>query len=297
MRRKTGAPTFSEAVESTIKLHEGSWSDPRTAAAWRGSLTRYAASLADRPIDTITTADLLSIVKPIWTAKPVLSRNLLQRLRAVMQWAIAAGHRTDDPTAAVKAGLPKKNGNGIRHQPSVHHAALGEVLEQIKTADANEAAKLCLRLQALTASRPSEARLMQWAELDLEAATWTIPAERTKMRRELRIPLSRQAVAVLDKAHKLPSFGSDRVFPGRSGKPMGDATLSGVYRGLGIPAVPHGARSSFRCWAAEHSDMPRELAEHALGHVVGSAAERAYQRSDLFDKRRELMQAWADYLG
>ena len=297
LRRKTGAPTFSEAVESTIRLHEGAWTDSRTAASWRGSLRRYAGHLWERPIDGITSGDLLGVLRPIWTEKPTLSKNLLQRLRAVMFWAIAAGHRSDDPTAAVKAGLPKKNGNGVKHQPSVHYSALGMVLRQIEAADANESAKLCLVFQALTATRPSEARLMTWAEVDRESATWIIPAARTKMRRELRIPLSRQALDVLDKARELPSYGSDLVFPGRGGRPMGDATLSGIFRGLGVQAVPHGARSSFRCWAAEHSDMPRELAEHALGHVVGSAAERAYQRSDLFEQRRELMQRWADYLG
>ena len=208
---------------------------------------------------------------------------------------IAEGHRPDDPTVGVTAALPKQRA-AVEHRAAVPFDKVGAALAKIAASDLPKAARLSVVFQTLTASRPSEARLATWGEVDLQAAVWTIPAERAKMRRPHRVPLSDQAIAVLESARK--AFGGEGlVFPGRKGAALSAATAPRVFKSLRLPGTAHGMRASFRMWAAERSTAPREVCEFALGHVVGSAAEQAYQRSDLFDKRRELMEAWSDYLG
>lgn len=291
------APLFRDCAEATILAYSPTWTNPRIADQWRSCLKTYAGPLMAKRCNDITPRDILRVVSPVWVSMPTTGGKLLQRLRTVFDRCVVDGHRPDNPAQAVKAALPKRNGV-VEHQRSLPFADLGAALARIAASDAPWAVRLCARFQALTATRPSEARLMTWAEVDGD--TLTVPASRSKTRRALRLPLSRQALAVLAEAKALGT-GSGLVFPGgkdcRSVKPFADATLSALYRRLDIAAVPHGARSSFRMWAAELSDAPREVCEFALGHVVGSAAEQAYQRSDLFDRRRSLMQAWADYLG
>ena len=289
-------PTFGECAEATIRAYEPTWTNPRIADQWRSCLKRYAGPLLSRRCDAIVPRDVLSVVSPVWVEKPTTGGKLLQRLRTVFERCVVEGHRPDNPAQAVKAALPKRNGV-VEHQRSLPFAEFGAALAKIAASDAPWAVRLCAQFQALTAVRPSEARLMTWGEVDGD--TWTVPAERSKTRRALRVPLSRQALAILAEARALGS-ADGLIFPGgkdcRSKNPFADATLSALYRRLDIRAVPHGARSSFRMWAAEKSDAPREVCEFSLGHVLGSAAERSYQRSDLFDRRRELMAAWAEYV-
>ena len=147
----------------------------------------------------------------------------------------------------------------------------------------------------LTATRSNEVRLATWAEINEDTATWTIPASRMKGGREHRIPLSRQAMNVLNQAKELAD-GTRLVFPSVTGKPLTDNTISKLLREHHIAGTPHGQRSAFRDWAAECTDVPREIAEHALAHVEGNAAELAYRRTDYFEKRRGLMDTWADFL-
>ncbi len=290
------APLFRECAEATIRAYEPTWTNPRIADQWRSCLARYAGPLMARPCDAITPRDVLAVVSPVWVSMPTTGGKLLQRIRTIFDRCVVVGHRPDNPAQAVKAALPKRNGV-VEHQRSLPFAELGAALAKIAASDAPWAVRLCARLQVLTATRPSEARLMKWGEVDGD--TWTVPAERSKTRRALRVPLSRQALAVLAEARALGS-GRGLIFPGgkdcRSKNPFADATLSALYRRLDIAAVPHGARSSFRMWAAEKSDAPREIAEFCLGHVVGSAAERAYMRSDLFAARRSLMERWGEYV-
>ena len=147
----------------------------------------------------------------------------------------------------------------------------------------------------LTAARSGEVRGAHWSEVDLEAHTWTIPRGRMKGAREHRVPLSDRACEILREAHG-HAGGSGLVFPTDRGRPISDSTLSKLLRELGVAAVPHGFRSSFRDWAAECSEAPREVCELALAHVNSDRVEAAYRRSDLFERRRALMQEWADYL-
>ena len=168
-------------------------------------------------------------------------------------------------------------------------------MSRVRASAAYPTTKLAFELLVLTATRSGEVRRARREEVDLDAAVWTIPGERTKTGRPHRIPLSPRALDVLREAEAYRDR-TGLVFPSARGLVMSDMTISKLIKELGIEAVPHGFRSSFRMWAAERTSTPREVAEFALGHVVGDEAERAYQRSDLFEKRRELMNSWARYL-
>ena len=172
---------------------------------------------------------------------------------------------------------------------------MSDALEVVQASAAYPTTKLAFEFLVLTACRSGEVRGARWNEFDIEAAIWTVPADRTKTNRPHRVPLSGRALEVLAEARKYADT-TGLVFPSARGLTMSDMTVSKLIKELGIEAVPHGFRSSFRMWAAERTSTPREVAEFALGHVVGDAAERAYQRSDLFDKRRDLMDAWARHL-
>ena len=172
-------------------------------------------------------------------------------------------------------------------------------LRTVQASKAYKATILCFEFLVLTAARSGEARLARWEEIDFEAATWTIPAERMKAWRVHRVPLSTRALEVLREAQEI-NDGSGLLFPSATGRTLSNVTLSKLMKQLikqlGIPAVPHGFRTSHRVWASEQTDAPRAVMEAALSHVLGDATEQAYARSDLFEKRRVLMQAWADYL-
>ena len=207
-----------------------------------------------------------------------------------MSWAIGAGHRTDDPTPAAVAALPNTR-NGKQHHAAVAHGDLGALLADIRVNGAPPAARLAFEMLALTAVRSNEVRSMTWAEVDADAAVWTIPAARTKTGKAHRVPLSTRALEVLAVARTLGT-GDGLVFAGRTGAPI---TNDAVRRLLNGKATLHGLRSTFRDWCSERS-IPGEVAEQALGHVV-KGTEGAYRRTDLLDARRPLMADWAAYLG
>ncbi len=290
--------TFAQAVDDAIESRSKGWGDKKTERDWRTVLGYALPSLGAKPIADITTADVLAVVEPLWTKKAATGRKLRERMGVIMEWAIAQGHRTDNPASkAIVKALPRQT-QRTEHRKALPFAEVGAAIVVIRGTDAWPTTKLCLEFLALTVTRSGEARGARWDEMDLEAATWTIPAARMKKnRREHRIPLTQAALGVLEKARQW-SDDSGLVFPSsKSGKPISTETLSRLLKRRGIGCVPHGFRSSFRDWAAECSDVPREIAEHALAHVEGSATELAYRRTDYFEKRRTLMEEWADYLG
>lgn len=295
--KRSAAPTFAEAVETVIAIHREGWKDAgKSEAQWRASLRDYVLPrIGRKPVDRITTADVMGVLLPIWQEKHETARRVRQRIRTTMQWAIAQGHREDNPAGdALSAALPK-NGKAKSHQRALPFAEVAGALDTVKGSDAGRATVLAMEFLALTACRSGEVRLATWAEIDLDAATWTVPAGRMKAKRDHRVPLSDRAMAILGEARELAD-GSGLVFPSPRGKALSDNTLSKLLRDMGIPAVPHGFRSSFRDWAAECSNAPREVCELALAHVNSDRVEAAYRRTDLFERRRELMQAWAAYL-
>ena len=291
-------PTFAEALETVIGLHRDNWKDAgKTESLWRRSMGAYAMpTLGRKLVSEITSADVLSVLSPIWANKRPTAMKVRRRASAVMKWAIVEGHRDDNPAGdAITAALPR-GGHTTTHQRALPFADVGTAIATIRDSHAWPATKLAFEFLTLTACRSNEVRLAEWTEIDLEFATWTIPASRMKAGREHRIPLSKQAVVVLETARGETFDGLGLIFPSQRGKPLTDSTISKLLRENSVGCVPHGMRSSFRDWAAECSDVPREIAEHALGHVEGSASELAYRRTDFFERRRELMQQWADYV-
>ena len=218
-----------------------------------------------------------------------------------MKWAIAQGYRSDNPAGdTLTAALPKRS-SPVRHQRALPHDEVAGAVATVCASAAWAGLKLVFEFLVLTAARSAEARLATWDEMDMDALVWTIPAARTKAGREHRVPLCSRAVEILDEARRLGLNPTGvalagLVFPSRRGKAIRDALLSGVLQQLGIGAVPHGFRSSFRDWAAERTDHPREVIEAALAHVVRNQTEAAYARSDLFERRRRLVDDWMRYL-
>ena len=296
--RSGGVPTFAEAVETVIAIHSPSWrSRGKYEANWRATLRNYALPrIGRKPVSAITTADVMGVLlaDDFWNSKRVTAQRVRQRIGAVMKWAVAQGYREDNPAGdAISAALPR-NSTRVRHQRALPHRRVGAALDRIRSSGANTTTKLALEMLVLTACRSGEVRRARWPEFDLKSKIWTVPAERTKSGREHRVPLSSGALKVLEQAKALGA-GTDLVFPGLRGRRLGDATLSLLLRRLEIPCVPHGMRSSFRDWCSE-TGVAREVAEASLAHVVKNKVEAAYARSDLLERRREVMEAWSDYL-
>ena len=232
---------------------------------------------------------------PIWADKRATATKVRRYVSAIMKWAVVEGYRDEDPAGDTIAAALPKGGVSRRHRRALPFADVSDALETVRKSDAYDVTKLAIEFLTLTAVRSGEVRESTWGEIDLERAVWTIPASRMKTDREHRIPLSRQAVELLASARG-GGGGTELVFPSVRGEALSDNTLSKLFRELGIDGTPHGMRSAFRDWAAEISDAPREIAEMCLAHVEGTAAELAYRRTDYFERRREMMQQWADYL-
>ena len=295
-RRRATVPTLREAAERTIALHAPSWRNPRTADHWRARLRDHAyPTLGDRRVDAIGPTDILGILSPIWHSRREQARKVKQHLHAVMAWAIGEGLRGDNPVVAVATALPRASAP-VEHRKALPYAEVAGALAKVWESDAAESTKLCIEFLTLTACRSGEVRGATWDEVDEYTATWTIPGSRMKQQKEHRVPLSMRALTVLVRAREHQG-DSGLVFPSARGKVISDNTLSKLLRDNEIAGTPHGMRTAFRVWAAECSDAPREIAEMALAHIEGSAAELAYRRTDYFERRRELMESWAAAIG
>jgi len=296
-RRRERQPTFAEAAETVVAIHEATWdAGGKSAYQWRATLRDYALPRIGRKrVGDVTAADVLGVLVPIWTEKRETARRVKQRISAIMKWAAAQGYRTDNPVDGIDEALPR-GGKRPTHLKAVPYAEVGEAVRRIRGSDAGISARLALEFIILTASRSGEVRNARWSEFDLEAKTWTVPASRMKAKREHRVPLSGRALAVLEEARAVED-GSGLVFPSPNGRPLGGGILSELLRELGVAGVVHGFRSSFRDWAGERTNTPHAVMEAALAHVIPNKAEAAYARSDLFEKRRSLMEAWARYIG
>ena len=303
-RRKGDVPTFREAAEDLIELRTPTWrAGGKSAAQWRASLTRYAYPvLGDRPVNDITVAEVLEVIEPIWNDRRETAQRLRQRISAVLQRSIVQGHRRDDPAAAVLRGLPR-GGHVVKHHAALPYRAVPAAVRRIRRTGAWIGTKLSFEFLVLTACRSGEVRGARWDEVDFDARVWTVPAERMKAKVPHRVPLSGRCIEILAEAGRIsrvPTLdylaGCPLVFPSVRGRPLSDSTVSKLCRENRIGAVPHGFRSSFRDWAAELTDAPHAVQEAALAHVIPRAVERAYARSDLLDRRRTLMEAWAEFV-
>lgn len=293
--KAAGIPTFSEAVKKVHAENLPSWKNAKHGDQWLNTLEAYAVpAFGNRSVADVDAAAVRDCLAAIWLAKPETARRLRQRICAVIDWAVAKGYREAGlPMPVIDKALPKQ-----RAKPK-HHAALPYVelpLFMPKLRESESMGRLALEAVILTAARSGEVRNMTWGELDLDAATWTVPAERMKAGREHVVPLTPQAVVLFErmKAHRRDY--TDLVFPGQKrGKPLSDMTLTKALRDMGVSVTAHGFRSTFRDWVAEQTNWPSDLAEAALAHVVSDKTVAAYQRGTMLEKRRELMAAWAAY--
>ena len=291
-----GVPTFADAAERTIELHRDAWkAGSPLPEQWESTFRLHAAPLLDKPADRITSADVLRCLTPIWNSKPAAGRKARHRISAVFRWCIGRNYRPDNPVDRAVAALPRVNGTGPEHYRALPDKEVRTALRAIRRlGDAPSAAALCVELIVLTAVRGGEARGARWDEIDLESARWTIPALRMKAGREFTVPLSTGALDVLERARAL-SGESALVFPSRSRGPLAVNAPGRVLRGAGVDSTLHGFRSSARSWMAE-SGVPAEVAEACLAHVPRSRVVQAYQRSDLLERRAEVLQAWCEYI-
>lgn len=290
-------PTFEDLARTVHGQHKAGWKNAKHAEQWLATLKAYAfPGLGKLPIDQVDTPQILRALAPIWLEKPETARRVRQRIGAVLDYARAAGYCTgSNPIEGIARALPRQSAR------RGHHAAMpyGEVCEfiaRLREGEQGTIVGLALEYLILTATRTGEVLGAKWSEIDLPQATWTIPDNRMKAGREHRVPLSSRAVEILQSARLLAPT-SEYVFPGRivSG-PMSNMAFLMLMRRMNVDGTVHGFRSSFRDWASEQTSFDRETCEAALAHAVNDKTEAAYRRGDLFDKRRELMDTWAQYV-
>ena len=289
--------TFERAAQLVhAKLLPG-WRNKKHADTWIASIELHAnPTIGRKPIANVTREDVLKVLQPIWAEKIETARRLKQRMELIFEWAMGEGHYPhSNPAHGHKLNLTKVAA------PDTHLAAmpwreLPEFWSQLCEREAMSA--LCLRFAILTAARSGEARGARWSEIDVEGAVWSIPGERMKRGKPHRVPLSNEALEMLEQARGLDPifcFPSPQRVKGKA-KPMSDMAFKLLYGRMGVTGfTSHGFRSAFTDWSRESAKADPELAEAALSHATGNAVTRAYARSDLFERRRELMEAWARF--
>lgn len=298
-------PTFTQAAARFVRNQRRGWSNPKHARQWVATLKTYARPVVGaKPVDSITTEDVLRVLQPIWTTKTETAKRVQGRLENVLDFA--AAHKWRDQTNPARWRghldkiLPKPTRvRAVTHHPAMPYTELPTFMQELTAKEGVSA--LALRFLILTACRTNEVLGAQWHEIDLEAKVWTIPADRMKAKREHRVPLVPAALAILEALPRLD--GNPHLFPGsRRQRPISNMAMLQLMRGMGYGVggdrgayVPHGFRSSFRDWAGEVSSHPRDVCEMALAHVIENKVEAAYRRGDLFEKRRAMMQEWADW--
>lgn len=300
---KPAIPTVEIAARQVHEQLLPGWRNPKHGKQWISTLEQYAFPvIGPRSIDTITPAHIASVLQPIWLEIPETATRVKQRLHAVMAWAWAHGFCQANPVDVVDKLLPLQPSKAIRtqHQPAMDWRELPAFYQQhLANAERFDVSRALLSFVILTACRSGEARKMRWDEVDLDAAIWTIPADRMKTQVMHRVPLSLQAMAVLEKVRGLHG---EWVFPSpRKQVPLTDMALTTLLRRVEAPsttpgrlATAHGFRSTFRDWCSEQG-YPRDLAERALAHLIQNKVEAAYHRTDLLDQRRPMMDAWAEF--
>lgn len=290
--------TFKRCAEALIASKATGWRNKKHAQQWQNTLRDYAFPVIGRlhPSD-VTLSHIKTILNPIWADKTETANRVRQRIEAVLDWACVHKLRSSDNPARWKGVLDKiypapNQISQVRHHPACPYNEAPGVIAQLR--QSSNLSSRCLRLLILTATRSGEARGAKWQEFDLEKKTWLIPGERTKAKREHLIPLSKEA---LELVKSLPLIDNQSfLFPNSRGGCLSDVGLSKALHVIMDDVTVHGFRSSFRQWAAEQTSFPESVCELALAHVNSNRTEAAYQRSDLFERRRELMEAWCGYL-
>jgi integrase len=295
-KRTSGVPSFGEMADQVRESLSAGFRNEKHKAQWAMTLRHYAAPLRGKPVDGIMTEDVLAVLKRLWTEKPETASRLRGRIERVLNAAKAKGHRSGENPAAWRGHLdnllPKRQKLTRGHHAALPYADIPAFIAKLQKREA--VAALALEFAILTGARSGEVLGARWREIDFDARIWTIPPERMKAARQHRVPLSKRAVEIANKMNAARQ--NDCVFPGSvRGRPLSAMAMDMVLRRMGQHVTVHGFRSSFRDWAGNETHFPRELAEHALAHVFGDKAEQAYRRSDALEKRRPLMEAWAEW--
>jgi integrase len=291
--------TFKECAAAYVEQHRAGWRSAKHAEQWPSTFATYAEPVFSAlPVQRIDTGLVMRVLQPIWTTKPETAARVRGRIEKVLDWAKVQGYREGENPARWRGHLaallpPRSKVARVEHHAALPYRQVGEFMTALRKQETTAAS--ALEFAILTTARTGEVIGARWAEIELDEALWTIPAQRTKAHREHRIPLAPAAVAVLQKMRERAE--GEFVFAGATPRgSLGNEAMSGLLERMDrFDITVHGFRSSFRDWAAEQTAFPREVAEMALGHAVGSAVERAYQRGELREKRRKLMEAWAAY--
>jgi integrase len=291
--------TFKRCAEAYIKAKRPGWRNAKHGTQWENTLAKYVyPTIGEVLVRHVNVAQVIGIIEPIWTTKNETASRVRNRIELVLDWATARNLRTGDNSARWKGHLDmlladRKIVGAVSGHKALPAADLYGFMQALKAVSGTSAR--CLEFVVLTACRSGEARLATWSEIDIKAKTWSIPGQRMKSGRPHAVPLSDDVVALLEALPRME--GTDLVFPGaKEGKPLSDMSLSAVMRRMAVDAVPHGFRASFSSWCASSTAYPEEVREMALAHAIGDGTVAAYQRSDLFEKRRNLMADWANFL-
>ena len=292
---KVAQVTFRDVAQSYIAANEDSWRNPKHRQQWRNTLATYVyPEIGDMPVGEIETAHVLRILEPIWKTKSETASRIRGRIETVLDSAKARGYREGENPARWRGHLaqilPGRTKLSRGHHKAMPYTEIPAFVHALRAREA--VAALALEFTILTAARSGEVIGATWEEVDLEAALWTVPAERMKAAKEHRVPLSPRAGEILE---SVKALGSAFLFPGARGGKLSSMAMAMLMRRMKVDVTVHGFRSGFRDWAAERTSYAHEVAEMALAHTIGSAVERAYRRGDLFEKRRRLMNDWAAY--
>ncbi len=289
--------TFKECAEAYIAAHEVAWKNAKHRQQWTNSLTSYAfPKIGPLVVQDVELTNIMAILEPIWRTKTVSANRLRGRIEQVLDWASARDYRKGQNPARWRGHLDKLLAAPGKVSKVKHHAALpisevGAFMKQLRGLTGTGAR--ALEFLILTAARSGEVRGAAWKEFNLDGKVWTVPAERMKAGREHRVALSAPAIKLLGALPRMA--GTDLAFPAPRGGPLSDMTLIATMRRMEVGAVPHCFRSTFRDWAAERTNYPRDVAEMALAHTIGDKVEAAYRRGDLFEKRKLMMADWAAF--
>lgn len=292
--------TFSEAVTEYINAIESEWRNPKHRYQWEQTLgSTYCGTILEKRVADIGLEDVLAVLQPIWQTKAETASRLRGRIERVLDYAKVKGWREGENPARWRGNLDsllprRKKRETVVHLPAIPYEDVASFVDRLHQSGAIGA--LALEFLILTVARSGEVLGATWDEIDLDAALWTIPKQRMKAKKEHRVPLSPRALEIV---RELSDARVSRfVFPGlKPGKPLSSMTLTMLMRRMGVDAVPHGFRSSFRDWAGDRTSFDRETVELALAHQIGNEVERAYRRADALEKRSRLMEAWAGYIG
>ena len=290
--------TFSEAAAAYIAMKESEWNNAKHVQQWTNTLTTYAYPVIGKIfVRDVDQSHVMRVLEPIWLTKNETATRLRGRIENILDWARVSGYRSGENPARWRGHLDKLlptpgKVQKVEHHPALPFEQIGEFMVKLRAVEGMGAR--ALEFAILTAARSGEVRGAVWSEIDLKDATWTIPAERMKMKKEHRVTLNDEVVTLL----KTLQGSTDLIFPSNKGTMLSDMTLTAVLRRMGRSDITaHGFRSTFRDWCSEHTNYPRDVAEMALAHAIGDQVEAAYRRGDLFEKRRLMMRDWGKFSG